>query len=193
MGLQRVGHDWATNTTMWACRKALMLPICMLSYLNLCHRVLHTHRCAVLCSVMSDSGWAQGPEPARLLCPWDSPGKNTAVVAVPASRGSSPPRSWIHGSCISCTAGGFFTAEPLGASLHTRVSHAKATGLSKASTMWLLSPASFLCQKKIHLSTHYTILPSFTVRQENLKPIAYLFFWYVRNCSLFYTVNHQNV
>ena len=55
-------------------------------------------------------------------------------VAMPSSRGSSPPRDWTHGSCISWTAGGFFTAEPLGTSLHTRVSHAKATGLSKAST-----------------------------------------------------------
>ena len=171
-----------------------MLPICMLSYLNLCATESSTHTgvlcCAQSCLTLGEhmdrsppGSSVHGILQARIL-QW---------VAMPASRGSSPPRSWIHGSCISCTAGGFFTAEPLGTSLHTRVSHAKATGLSKASTMWLLSPASFLCQKKIHLSTHYTILPSFTVRQENLKPIAYLFFWYVRNCSLFYTVNHQNV
>ena len=30
-------------------------------------------------SVMSDSLWLHGLEPARLLCPWDSPGKNTGV------------------------------------------------------------------------------------------------------------------
>ena len=29
---------------------------------------------------------------ARLLCPWDSPGKNTGVVAMPSSRGSSRPQ-----------------------------------------------------------------------------------------------------
>ena len=30
-------------------------------------------------SVVCDSLWPQGPQPARLLCPWDSPGKNTGV------------------------------------------------------------------------------------------------------------------
>ena len=31
------------------------------------------------CSVMSDSLQPYGLQPARLLCPWDSPGKNTGV------------------------------------------------------------------------------------------------------------------
>ena len=30
-------------------------------------------------SVVSDSLWPHGPQPTRLLCPWDSPGKNTGV------------------------------------------------------------------------------------------------------------------
>ena len=30
-------------------------------------------------SVMSDSLWPHGRQPSRLLCPWDSPGKNTGV------------------------------------------------------------------------------------------------------------------
>ena len=30
-------------------------------------------------SVMSDSQWSCEPQPTRLLCPWDSPGKNTGV------------------------------------------------------------------------------------------------------------------
>ena len=30
-------------------------------------------------SVMSDSVWPHGLYPARLLCPWDSPGKNIRV------------------------------------------------------------------------------------------------------------------
>ena len=30
-------------------------------------------------SVVSSSLWPQGLQPARLLCPWDSPGKNTRV------------------------------------------------------------------------------------------------------------------
>ena len=34
---------------------------------------------SVSCSVMSDSLQSHGLQPARLLCPWDSPGKNTGV------------------------------------------------------------------------------------------------------------------
>ena len=30
-------------------------------------------------SVVSDSLWPRGLQPTRLLCPWDSPGKNTGV------------------------------------------------------------------------------------------------------------------
>ena len=33
----------------------------------------------VSCSVVSDSLWFHGLQPARLLCRWDSPGKNTGV------------------------------------------------------------------------------------------------------------------
>ena len=36
------------------------------------------HACAS-CSVMSDSLQPHGLQPARLLCPWDSPNKNTGV------------------------------------------------------------------------------------------------------------------
>ena len=41
---------------------------------------------------LSSSDFLQphGLEPARILCPWDSPGKNTEVGAMPSSRGSSP-------------------------------------------------------------------------------------------------------
>ena len=34
---------------------------------------------SVSCSVMSDSLQSHRLQPARLLCPWDSPGKNTGV------------------------------------------------------------------------------------------------------------------
>ena len=36
-------------------------------------------RVFVSCSVMSDSVWPHGLRPARLLCPWGFPGKNTGV------------------------------------------------------------------------------------------------------------------
>ena len=43
--------------------------------------------------------------------PWDPPDKNTGWVAMPSSRGSSRlgDPTWV-----SCIAGKFFTAEPLG-------------------------------------------------------------------------------
>ena len=47
--------------------------------------------------------------PARLLCPWDSPGKRLEWVAMPSSRGSSRTRNKTHTSYISYLAGRFFT------------------------------------------------------------------------------------
>ena len=47
----------------------------------------------------------RGLQPARLLCPWDSPGKNAGVGCHSFSRGSSEPRS-------PALAGGFFTTKP---------------------------------------------------------------------------------
>ena len=40
-------------------------------------------------SVVSDSLWLPVLQPTRLLCPWDSPGKNTGVGCHSFSRGSS--------------------------------------------------------------------------------------------------------
>ena len=48
------------------------VSVCMLSCLQLC-------MCVPLCSVMSYSLWPRGLQPTRLLCPWDSSGKNTGV------------------------------------------------------------------------------------------------------------------
>ena len=47
-----------------------------------------------------------GLRPARLLCLWDSPGRNLEWVAIPYSRGASQPRDQTQ---ISRIAGGFFT------------------------------------------------------------------------------------
>ena len=66
------------------------------------------------CWIASASLWPHGLEPARLLCPWDFPGKtsqerNQQWVAVSSSRWSSPPRDWTHGSYIGRR---ILTAEP---------------------------------------------------------------------------------
>ena len=61
---------------------------------------------SVSCSGVPDSLQPHGPQPTRLLCPWDFPGKNTGMGCHSFSRGSSWPRDGIW---ISCTAGRFFT------------------------------------------------------------------------------------
>ena len=38
--------------------------------------------CVPIRSGVSDSLQPHGPQPTRLLCPWDSPGKNTGWVAI---------------------------------------------------------------------------------------------------------------
>ena len=51
---------------------------------------------------MSNSLRPHGLKPARVLCPWDFPGKNTGVVAISQSRGSSRPGAQTCISCVSC-------------------------------------------------------------------------------------------
>ena len=55
-------------------------------------------------SVVSNSFQLHGLEPAKLLCPWNSPGKNTGVGSHALLRGISPPagdlphpgdRTWV--------------------------------------------------------------------------------------------------
>ena len=58
--------------------------------------------CVLSHSVMSDSLQPHGLQPPRLLCPWDSPGKNTGVVCISSSRVSSQPRDQ---TCVSCIRG----------------------------------------------------------------------------------------
>ena len=52
-------------------------------------------------SVASDCLQPHELRPAKPLCPWNFPGKNT--VSFSFSRGLSWPRDWTHISCVSCT------------------------------------------------------------------------------------------
>ena len=45
--------------------------------------------CVFSCSVVPHSLWPHGLQPTRLLCPWDSPGKNPGEIALSSSRWSS--------------------------------------------------------------------------------------------------------
>ena len=78
---------------------------CQLKSGNVClNKVSQLKKCsaaAKLASVMSDSLQPLGPQPARLLCPWDSLGKDTGVgCPFPSSGESSQPRDQTHISCL---------------------------------------------------------------------------------------------
>ena len=61
-------------------------------------------------SVVSDSFPPNGLEPARLLCPWDSLGKNTGVGCHHLSKRSYGPRNQVQKITeVSCIKGRFFT------------------------------------------------------------------------------------
>ena len=72
-----------------------------------CNITRHAQSCSTLCNPMNCSppgSSVHGILQAKLL-EW---------VAISSSKGFSWPRYWTHVSCISCTAGEFFTAEPWG-------------------------------------------------------------------------------
>ena len=68
-------------------------------HLNIYRTLVYAQLCLILCN------------PSRLLCPWDSPGKNTALGCHFLLQGSSHLRDQ---TCVSSLAGGFFTTEPPG-------------------------------------------------------------------------------
>ena len=67
------------------------------------------HACS-LASVTSDSAQPHGLEPARLLCPWDSPSRNTGVGCHALTLGDLP-NPGIEPTSLTSPAldGGFFT------------------------------------------------------------------------------------
>ena len=74
---------------------------------------MHAQSCPTLWNPMDCS-------PLRLLCPWYSPGKNTGVVDISSSRGSSWPRNRTQVSCNSCLGSHIFTSELPGKPLFSR-------------------------------------------------------------------------
>ena len=76
---------------LWSCHST--------NYYNKGVKVLVAQSCLTLCDSMDCS--------SRLLCPQDSPGKNTEVDCIPLSRVSSRPRDQIQ---VSHIAGRFFTS-----------------------------------------------------------------------------------
>ena len=70
----------------------------------------------ISCLVMPYSLWPHELQPTRLLCPWDSPGRNTGVGCHSFSRGSSWDTDWIQ---VSHIAGRFFTLQTTREALKT--------------------------------------------------------------------------
>ena len=64
------------------------------------------HACSVV-SVMSNSLWSSGLWSTRILCPWDSPGKNTGVSCHAVLQGIFTTQVQNHISWISFIAGRF--------------------------------------------------------------------------------------
>ena len=76
MRSQRVRYDWSD----WACTHCMFSATFSFWFNILFVRFIHVGESeSVSHSVMSNSLWLHGLQPARLLCPWNSPGKNTGV------------------------------------------------------------------------------------------------------------------
>ena len=86
--LQRIFLTQELNRCVLHCRWILyQLSYQGSSYIRMCVGVyIYTHTCILLllfsCQVVSYSLWLHGLQPARLLCPWDSPNKNAGWVAI---------------------------------------------------------------------------------------------------------------
>jgi len=110
MGSHRVGHDWsdlAAAAAVCVCglKKIIAFPRNIWKLQLFYYFSDSLSKYSVLCLVARSQ--PHGLWTTRLLCPWDSPGKNTRVVAISSSRGSSQPRSWTQ---VSQVAGRFFTS-----------------------------------------------------------------------------------
>ena len=98
-----VGWNW--RWVNWD--QLLVLLLRRRSHAHPCMHAQSLQSCLTLCDSMDCSppcSCVHGILQARIL-QW---------VAMPSSRGSSPPRDWTHVSCNSSIAGGLFTADPWG-------------------------------------------------------------------------------
>ena len=90
-----------------------------------------------VCSVVSISLQPPGLLPARLLCPWDSPGKNTKVDSHSFSKGSS----WLRDrTCISCIGRQILYYCALGSPLYLYQNWYSHLTFSRVFPRWILSP-----------------------------------------------------
>ena len=79
-----------------------------------------------------------GPQPTRLLCPWDSPSENTGAGCHCLLRVISPTQGWKP--CISASAVGFFAASATWEA-HQQPSPIPCPYQPLATTVWLYGSA----------------------------------------------------
>ena len=60
-------------------RLTVVIILCIVAVFTYFESLCCTCACMLCCSVGSNSLQPYGPWPTRLLCPWDSPGKNIGV------------------------------------------------------------------------------------------------------------------
>ena len=82
----------------WGERPSFPWWICS-SILSGRHHAYHPNKYSV-CSAMAVFLRPHELQPARLLCPWNFPGKDTEASSIPYPRGSSQPRDGIGVSCL---------------------------------------------------------------------------------------------
>ena len=78
-------HNWQDMETTYVSinkwiekLRCIYVCVCVCVYIYIIYLCMMC--CAVLsCSIVADPLRTHGLQPARLLCPWDSPGKNTEV------------------------------------------------------------------------------------------------------------------
>ena len=100
-------EKWVERRTLltWTCLKTKKQKAEIKEVQKLFHQISKWSEVA-----QSDYLQPRGLQPARLLYPWNFPGKDTGVVAISFSSGSSQPRD---GTQVSCIAGRFLLYEPL--------------------------------------------------------------------------------
>ena len=92
-------YSWSKDWYLSIYQQSSHPSIYLLVYWKECMHAKSLHSSLTL----RDSAKLYGLQPVKLLCPWDFPGKNTGVAAMPSFRGSSRPRDRTqvsYGSCI---------------------------------------------------------------------------------------------
>ena len=93
----------------------------------------------VVASVVSNSLWPCGLHPSKLLCPWDSPGKNTGLGYHALLQGIFPSQG--SNSCLLCL-------------LHWQVGSLPLAPCRKPTTVYMCTQRSFGYAKHIYNDGH---------------------------------------